>query len=281
MGELCPGAVLEPAAVPPPLDLFPWSPPIEPGAHRPAPPELPDHEDLSRTGSEWAVPRRRAGAGGRAPAEISWSSNPPPSPSPSPCPQPPPSRTSVRASGSSAARRSLPRPRAAGGGLCSPPRDLQPVHPSSPRLPASGRGLRTDRRDAAPGAPALSRTPCRRGPTKSVHRGGQRCRLCPVWRRAGAGGRAPAEIPWSLESTSAPQPIALPSTTPSSNGGGELYSPRGISESIPEPQPTSLPRPPPVNQLRFANSGRRRGPRILRRPSQWVRSRICRRRRWR
>ena len=51
MGELCPSAVLEPAAVPPPLDLFPWSPPIEPGAHRPAPPELPDHEDLSRTGS--------------------------------------------------------------------------------------------------------------------------------------------------------------------------------------------------------------------------------------
>ena len=163
MGELCPGAVLETAAVPPPLDLFPWSPPIEPGAHRPAPPELPDHEDLSRTGSEWAVPRRRAGAGGRAPAEISWSSNPPPSPSPSPCPQPPPSRTSVRASGSSAAGRSLPRPRAAGGS-CAPPRgDLQPVHPSSPRLPASGRGLRTDRRDAAPGAPALSRTPCRAG----------------------------------------------------------------------------------------------------------------------
>ena len=108
-----------------------------------------------------------------------------------------------------------------------------------------------------------------------------KCRLCPVGRRAGAGGRAPAEIPWSLESTSAPQPIALPSTTPSSNGGGELYSPPRDPESIPEPQPTSLPRPPPVNQLRFANSGRRRGPRILRRPSQWVRSRICRRRRWR
>ena len=44
-------------AVPPPLDLFPWSPPIEPGAHRPAPPELPDHEDLSRNG-QWAVARR-------------------------------------------------------------------------------------------------------------------------------------------------------------------------------------------------------------------------------
>ena len=31
------------------------SPPIEPGAHRLASPELPDHEDLSRTG-KWAVP---------------------------------------------------------------------------------------------------------------------------------------------------------------------------------------------------------------------------------
>ena len=119
MGELCPGAVLEPAAVPPPLDLFPWSPPIEPGAHRPAPPELPDHEDLSRTGSEWAVPRRRAGAGGRAPAEISWSSNEPqPITLPSTTPIPDKRAGFWLVSGwpvtSSTARR--------GGELCSPPR---------------------------------------------------------------------------------------------------------------------------------------------------------------
>ena len=87
--------------------------------------------------------------------------------------------------------------------------------------------------------------------------------------------RGPSNPPPRPSPSPCPQP-PLPRTA-----GGSCTPPRGISESIPEPQPTSLPRPPPVNQLRFANSGRRRGPRILRRPSQWVRSRICRRRRWR
>ena len=54
-----------------------WSPPIEPGAHRPAPPELPAHERPVEDECSGLCPRRRA--------EVL---DPPPSPSPSPCPQP-------------------------------------------------------------------------------------------------------------------------------------------------------------------------------------------------
>ena len=213
MGELCPGAVLETAAVPPPLDLFPWSPPIEPGAHRPAPPELPDHEDLSRTGSEWAVPRRRAGAGGRAPAEISWSSNPPPSPSPSPCPQPPPSRTSVRASGSSAARRSLPRPRAAGGG-CAPPRVT--CSRSILRVPGC-------RRPAGDSGPTVETPrPARRRSVERLAAAGRR-RAC-IEADKGAGcARCGAVL----------EPVAVPPPRF-----------RGPSNPPPRPSPSPCPQPP-------------------------------------
>ena len=93
--------------------------------------------------------------------------------------------------------------------------------------PAPFETLRSASRAGPARRPALvppsrsgSPSPCLTPEHPSTGRSG----LCPVGRRAGAGGRAPAEIPWSLESTSAPQPIALPSTTPSSNGGGELYS---------------------------------------------------------
>ena len=198
-----------------------------------------------------------------------------PSPAHHPAFNHPPSRTSVRASGSSAAGRSLPRPRAAGGS-CAPPRvtcSRSILRVPGCRRPAgdSGPTVETPRPERRR---SVERLAARADEERSLRR--TKCRLCPVGRRAGAGGRAPAEIPWSLESTSAPQPIALPSTTPSSNGGGELYSPRGISESIPEPQPTRCAVDHHlVNQLCSANSERRRGPRILRRPPRWFRSRTC------
>ena len=130
MGELCPGAVLEPAAVPPPLDLFPWSPPIEPGAHRPAHP----NSQTTKTCRGQAVgcaPARRAGAGGRAPAEILWSSNPPPSPRRSPCPRPPhPGQACGLLARQRLAGHFLDRAAAGGGELCPPP----PARPGAGRI---------------------------------------------------------------------------------------------------------------------------------------------------
>ena len=177
MSGLCPGAVLEPAAVPPP---------------------------------RFRGPRIH------------------PEPSPSPCPQPPPSRTSVRASGSSAAGRSLPRPRAAGGS-CAPPRVT--CSRSILRVP----GCRRPAGDSGPTVetprPARRRSVERLAARADEERALRRtkCRLCPVWRRAGAGGRAPAEIsvvprihPRAPSPSPCPQPPPLPRTA-----GGSCAPPRG------------------------------------------------------
>ena len=68
IGELCPGACAG-ADGRAPAEPVSWSPAIEPGAHRPAPPELPDHESTCRGRAVGCAPARRAGAGGRAPAD--------------------------------------------------------------------------------------------------------------------------------------------------------------------------------------------------------------------
>ena len=105
MGELCPGAVQKPAAVLLPLDLFPCPRPssLEPIA-------LP-HPNFQTTKTcrgrvSGLCPRRRAGAGGRAPAEISWSFESTSEPQPIALPS-----------------TTLPRKARAGGGAVLPPRE--------------------------------------------------------------------------------------------------------------------------------------------------------------
>ena len=68
-----------------------------------------------------------------------------------------------------------------------------------------------------PEHPTRSPSPCLTPEHPSTGRSG----LCPVGRRAGAGGRAPPRFRGPSNPPSSPQPIALPSTTtPSSNRGG-------------------------------------------------------------
>ena len=106
----------------------------------------------------WAVPRRRARAGGRAPAEISWSSNPPPSPSRSPCPQPPhPGQACGLLARQRLAGHFLDR---AGGELCSPPARGNLPNPSPSRRRPVCRGRdpgRLPRRTPRAGESAVER----------------------------------------------------------------------------------------------------------------------------
>ena len=204
MRELCPGAVLEPAAVPPRRFLGPRPSSLEPIA---CPTRTPDHEDLSRTGSEWAVPRRRAGASA-CPRRDFVVLESTPEPQPSTRPQPPPSRTSVRASGSSAVDGTSSSRR---GGVCSPPRSCS-RHP----CPRAGvrPGTRTDVGTPRPARSALSR---RLGSgAKSVHRGGR-----PVWRRESRRATAGFMVPRIHLSAPAHRPALIDDFLER-----HLYSPR-------------------------------------------------------
>ena len=213
MGELCPGAVQKPAAVLLPLDLFPCPRPssLEPIA-------LP-HPNFQTTKTcrgrvSGLCPRRRAGAGGRAPAEISWSFESTSEPQPIALPS-----------------TTLPRKARAGGGSCVPA-PCRSWRPCSCRLFPCPRPSSLE--PIALPHPNFQTTKTCRGRVSG---------LCPR-RRAGAGGRAPAEISWSFESTSEPQPIALPSTTlprKARAGGGAVSRRRAEAGGrAPAARPVSL-----------------------------------------